>query len=324
MKITKVSKAVIPLILAATMLVACGQSQQDENVYTSLHQIVDAVIEDEFVALADSPALPDNIPMPEPSGTKQEKNKYSVIDYSNTEDGYVMVKVIESSAERLKVQVKRETTYTYDIQVGDWVTLPLSDGNGSYKVSIFENISGTKYSNLLTASFDVMLVDDFAPFIRPNQYVNYADAPETIAKAEELTADCEDELEKVEVIYEFVVNHLKYDKNKAKTVKSGYLPDLDEVLAGTKGICFDYAALMTAMLRSTGIPCKLVVGYAGKAYHAWINVWTEETGWVDGTIFFDGTAWQRMDPTFISSGKKSQNAQKYVGDGNNYAPKYLY
>ena len=34
---------------------------------------------------------------------------------------------------------------------------------------------------------------------------------------------------------------------------------------------------MTGMLRSQGIPSKLVVGYAGTAYHAWISVWTEET-----------------------------------------------
>ena len=29
--------------------------------------------------------------------------------------------------------------------------------------------------------------DEFAPFIRPNQYVNYAEAPNTVAKAAELT-----------------------------------------------------------------------------------------------------------------------------------------
>ena len=96
------------------------------------------------------------------------------------------------------------------------------------------------------------------------------------------------------------MKNLKYDTKKAKTVQSGYLPDLDKVLAKKKGICFDYAALMTGMLRSQGVPCKLVVGYAGSAYHAWISVWSEDTA------------------------KNSASIKKFVGDGSNYSPKYLY
>ena len=111
---------------------------------------------------------------------------------------------------------------------------------------------------------------------------------------------------------------------KAANVKSGYLPVLDDVLASKTGICFDYAALMTGMLRSQGVPCKLVIGYAGTAYHAWISVWSEDTGWVDGAIMFDGRTWHRMDPTFASSAKKSESIMKYIGDGKNYTAKYLY
>jgi transglutaminase/protease-like cytokinesis protein 3 len=121
-----------------------------------------------------------------------------------------------------------------------------------------------------------------------------------------------------------VVKTLTYDSKLAATVKSGYLPDLDQVLDKKTGICFDYAALMTGMLRSQGVPCKLVVGYAGTAYHAWISVWSENTGWVDGVIFFDGTSWQRMDPTFASPGNSSASIMAYIGDGKNYTAKYFY
>ena len=58
---------------------------------------------------------------------------------------------------------------------------------------------------------------------------------------------------------------------------------------------------MAAMLRSQGIPCKLVVGFAGDVYHAWISVWSPDQGWVEGTIYFDGVDWQLMDPTFAST-----------------------
>ena len=67
-----------------------------------------------------------------------------------------------------------------------------------------------------------------------------------------------------------------------------------------------------------------MVGYAGGAYHAWINVWSEENGGVDGAVFFDSTTWQRMDPTFASSSKQSASVMAYIGDGSNYTVKYQY
>ena len=99
---------------------------------------------------------------------------------------------------------------------------------------------------------------------------------------------------------------------------------LFDLLKKKKGICFDYAALMTGMLRSQGVPCKLVVGYAGTAYHAWISVWVDGKGWIDNVIYFDGTQWKRMDPTFASGGNKSKSIMKYIGDGKNYTAKYFY
>ena len=144
------------------------------------------------------------------------------------------------------------------------------------------------------------------------------------AIARELTEGKTEPLEKVQAVYDFVVKNITYDHELAATVQSGYLPVLDTVLAKRSGICFDYASLMTGMLRSQGIPSKLVVGYAGTAYHAWISVWSEETGWVDGAIYFDGVSWQRMDPTFASSGRQSAAIMKYIGDGSNYTTKYLY
>ena len=95
-------------------------------------------------------------------------------------------------------------------------------------------------------------------------------------------------------------------------------------MAAKTGICFDYAALMAAMLRSQGVPVKLVVGYTGNVYHAWLNVWSEKDGWVDNLIYFDGKVWKLMDPTFASSGKQSASIMQYIGDGANYTAKYLY
>ena len=292
---------------------------------TELFPTDEVELEDERVPLSALPAsLPTNL-TPVASGTLVNKNSFAELDYSNTKDGYIMVRYIAATSQRLKAQVTGPaTTYTYNLKAGEWTTFPLSDGNGHYKVAVFENVSGTKYSAKLTASFDVTLSDEFAPFLRPNQYVNYLPATNTVAKAAELTKGLTDPLKMVEKVYDYVVKNVTYDRTAADTVQSGYLPVLDNVLATKKGICFDYAALMTGMLRSQGVPCKLVVGYAGTAYHAWVSVWTKETGWIDGVIYFDGNNWQRMDPTFASSGDRSDSIMQYIGDGKNYTTKYLY
>ena len=80
---------------------------------------------------------------------------------------------------------------------------------------------------------------------------------------------------------------------------------------------------MTGMFRSQGIPCKLVVGYAGTTYHAWISVWSEDTGWIDGAVYFNGTSWQLLDPTFAATSSSSEDSS-LVGDGVNYTTKYIY
>ena len=277
------------------------------------------------VATPQAPAALPVTLVPEAPGVNEKKNSRAVIDYSNAAEGYVMVQFTAATEKRLKAQVAGPaTTYTYDLTVGEWEVFPLSDGNGNYKVTLFENVSENKYTMELSASFPVELKDEFGPYLYPNQYVDYSAAPGTIAKAAELVKDKGQTLEKVFAIYDFVVKNLSYDYNKASTITSGYLPVLDSVLQERKGICFDYASLMAGMLRSQGIPCKLVVGYAGRSYHAWINVWTEESGWVDGVIYFDGITWKRMDPTFASSARRSAEVMAYIGNDVNYTAKYLY
>ena len=264
------------------------------------------------------------VPIAEPSGTAAITCPDAVIDYSHAEEGYVMVRYTGSSDKRLKVLVKGpSTTYSYNLPKDTWNVFPLSDGNGNYQVGIYINVDLDRYAQVLSTEFTAELTDEFAPFLRPNQYVDYAASSRTVALGLEITKGIQAPLEKVAAIYDYVVTHLTYDEQKARSVQSGYLPVLDEVMARGTGICFDYAAVMTAMLRSQGIPCKLVVGYAGSVYHAWISVWTEESGWIDRAIFFDGHVWHRMDPTFASSADRSDDIMKFIQNGT-YTTKYLY
>jgi len=313
-----------------SMLAGCGKKADvAENGYIDSVKIEEVILEDEAVALGQAPdarpAVMNHIAKVEASGTAEKRSEKAVIDHSNTSDGYIMVQFTGDTSKRLKVQVKGPTTtYTYNLSAKQWTTFPLSDGNGNYQVSVFENIADDRYALVLATTFAVELKDEFAPFIRPNQYVAYDAAPKSVEKAKEITNGITEPLKKVEAVYDYTVKTISYDTVKAENVKSGYLPVLDTVLAEKKGICFDYAALMTGMLRSQNVPCKLIVGYAGNLYHAWISVWTDENGWVDGVIYFDGHAWHRMDPTFASSGNQNEQVMKYIGDGSNYTAKYIY
>lgn len=262
----------------------------------------------------------------EASGVKTEANQVVTLDYSNTADGYVMLKY-SGSNQKVKTQITGPSgiAYTYDQSLtGNWDVYPLTDGNGSYKISVFENVSGKSYATVFSFSLTVSLKDEFAPFLLSNKYVNYSASSKVVKKAAELCSGKTAILGKIKAVYEYVIKNFTYDYTLAKTVQSGYIPNLDADMDKKSGICFDYAAVMTAMLRSQGIPTKMVFGYTGNIYHAWISVYSSEKGWMNSVIYFNGKEWKLMDPTFASTGKSSATIMKYIGNGKNYTVKYLY
>lgn len=323
MQKTRICSLVLALALVASAVCGCSAAPEEDELPLG-------ILLDEGVPLAGSPAI-STVLSPAASGTKVEKNSSAEVDYSNTKDGYFMVKWNGGGNPKLMVVVKGPSggdQYQYYLRTdGEYDVFPLSDGNGKYLVTVNKNVSGTKYTVELSLTINAQMDDEFAPFLRPNQYVNYTENSRALqVAADEIAAQgAVDNLSKVRVIYDYVVNALTYDTVKAQTVKYDYLPDIDKVLSEGKGICFDYAALMAAMLRSQGVPVKLVVGYTSAGQkHAWINVWSETEGWVENMIFFNGQEWELMDPTFASSSKQSASIMKYIGNGSNYTAKYLY
>lgn len=264
----------------------------------------------------------------EASGEVTYGNDLVVLDASHTADGYVMI-CYNGSNEKVKFQVTSPdgTEYTYPVTVvGDYAVYPLPGGDGSYKVTLLESVSveDNLYAVSFTQDLDVQITDEFAPFLYPNYYVNFTADSKCVKKGESLAGkDCYSDLDVITRIYNFVIKNISYDKKKAENVPYGYTPDPDETLDTGKGICFDYAALMSAMLRSQRIPTKLEVGYSGDVYHAWISCYVDEIGWVDNIIEFDGKNWSIMDPT-LAANNSASDVKKYVGNGKNYVTKYTY
>ncbi len=246
-----------------------------------------------------------------------------VMDVSYADSGYVMIQY-NGSNPGIKVQITRNTTYTYDLNLRNGYEIyPFTEGNGSYSIKVFENISGNQYSQLMSQTIFVSLSNEFQPFLVPNQYVNFRSDSMAVVLAAQLAVG-KNQLDTVNAVYQYVTSNITYDYAKAQSVRSGYLPDIDKTLQDKKGICFDYAALMAAMLRSQNIPTKLVIGYAGDVYHAWVSVFIKERGWIDNLIWFDGEHWSYIDPTFMATGKNSQSVRRFVGNSSNYVEMYAY
>ena len=270
------------------------------------------------------PASAANVRVPAADGTVTYENGRITVDASHTSDGYVMVKYT-GKAPRIKVRITKDTQYTYDLNTsGQYETFPLTEGDGNYTIQVFENISGTMYSTALSKVISVTLADQNSPFLYPNQFCDFNAQSKILETADSLTANLTKPIDKVAAIYKYTVNNISYDYDKAKTVQSGYLPNVDNTLETKKGICFDYASFMCAMLRSQNVPTKLVIGYTGNIYHAWISVYAGEQGWIDNVIYFDGISWKFMDPTFASSGKDNPTVKEYNNNAANYQAKFSY
>ena len=246
------------------------------------------------------------------------------IDVSHASDGYVAVSAQATS--RLKFQVTSgQASYNYDLpQDGSAIACPLSFGNGSYTFRVMQNTSGSNYVELFSTTADVELTSEFAPFLRPNVYCDYDADSACVAKARELVANASNQGEAVRAICEYVVDNVTYDDDKAAQLKdsSGYVPNPDDTLSSGTGICFDYASLGAAMLRSQGIPAKIVTGYVSPngIYHAWIMVHVDGT-WKSAQFSVTPNTWSRVDLTFAAS---SDGNSGNVGDGKDYTDRFVY
>lgn len=294
---------ILLLLIPVLLFTGCGSSGSDPDeppVYSPLQVLV-----------------------PEAPGKKTLGTSPLVLDISDTDQGYLTA-VSDSTDQMMNVQLTAEdgVVYSYFISPGESAVIPFSSGSSTYQVSCYQQISDSQYAALYADTLEIKLANEFLPFLYPNQYVNFTPDSEASKLALSMVSENTSDIDALQIIYNYVVSHVTYDYDLADTVASGYLPDVDETLQTGKGICFDYAALTAAMLRSCDIPCKLQIGYAGDIKHAWINVYIRSRGWVDKAVEFSGDSWSRMDPTFDSNSEDKDTIQEYIGDNNNYTVQF--
>jgi len=322
----------IGLIFGGLLISGCSTDKTESP--DTIFDIQDSIIDDQMIPLANVDLAFINstfeIPIPNAPGFLKESNDQAFIDYSNKKDGYVTAGFIGNTDNMLRVLmlVPGGREYVYTLTPGISEVFPLANGDGQYIISIHEHIMDNIFKDLLSVTIDVELVNEFVPFIRPNQFIDYSKECPVTVKAIELSFENYKQIDLIKAIYTFVVENISYDFDLAETVGIGYKPDINRVLERGSGICLDIATLTTAMLRSQGIPSKLVFGYRydpnlGNTYHAWVSVFSEEDGAVGDNIFFTGGTWNILDPTSATILGMSESGVT-VGDGKIYHALYYY
>jgi transglutaminase-like putative cysteine protease len=182
-------------------------------------------------------------------------------------------------------------------------------GSGQYKISILENIEGTSYRAVMTQTVDVSLSDPLKVYLNSIQNVDWNNSMKAIIKAGELTRGLNSDSEKIKAIYDYITENISYDETKLGKVGSNYIPSIDDTIAKKSGICYDYASLFAAMLRSAGIPAKLVKGYTPNVdgYHAWNEVYMKDSG-----------EWVVIDTTYDSQLKAADYEVDMIKDSKSY------
>ena len=271
---------------------------------------------------------PATVLTPVADGILTSGNALATVDYSHTSDGYVMAKYT-GTVGKIKVRITGPTgvSQIYNLNSnGSFESYPLTASNGSYTIDILESV-GTGYAFAHTFTFNVTLSSALAPFLRPSQYVNYSYGDSAVTLASKLCAGTSTALEKVDRVYSWLVDNVVYDHDlAASNIAGGYAGDTNKVVNQKKGICLDYAATMAAMLRSQNVPTQVISGdVSGGGFHAWVNVYVQDVGWVyGGAIYFDGSAWHRMDPTYAATSNSSQTILDFIATGSNYIQEYVF
>jgi transglutaminase-like putative cysteine protease len=138
------------------------------------------------------------------------------------------------------------------------------------------------------------------PYLQDSRYVEIS--PEHWRLARDIQDFSTDVFQTAYAIMEYIFANFEY-RSGSTTVST----HANEVIAGGRGVCQDFAHAMTAFCRCLGIPCRYVSGYffdatrnhslrGSEASHAWTEVFIPGHGWIG----LDPTNNKVVDETYIA------------------------
>jgi transglutaminase-like putative cysteine protease len=127
--------------------------------------------------------------------------------------------------------------------------------------------------------------------------------PNTISQrtrdlAQTITKDATTNYDKVVAIRDYLRNTYPYDFNPPPQTPNSDAVD-DFLFVARRGVCEQYTSAMVIMLRSLGIPARLVAGFGSGTYNAVTNYYevraNDAHAWVE--VYFPAAGWVPFDPT---------------------------
>ena len=187
-------------------------------------------------------------------------------------------------------QLVSEVRSKYVLQLGDdyEVTSRLSLADASSL-----RAASTNYPDWLTATY--LQVPDPV-------------TPETLALAEELTAPFNNPFDKAIAVRDYLRENIVYN-DQIQATPSGIDPVHYTLFVSQEAYCNYYASAMALMLRSQGVPSRVVSGYAQGTFdaetssyrvqasnaHTWVEVYFPRYGWIQFEPTASIPAWDRPE-----------------------------
>ncbi|MBU5438688.1 transglutaminase-like domain-containing protein [Tissierella sp. MSJ-40] len=96
-------------------------------------------------------------------------------------------------------------------------------------MKILENTSGNKFKVLKKEEVNITKESDDSLYLKSTQPVYWRNKGEAISLAETLIKGEDKNIDKVQAIYDYIVNNIEYDYEKMDLLNSDYVPDIDNV-----------------------------------------------------------------------------------------------
>ncbi len=131
-----------------------------------------------------------------------------------------------------------------------------------------------------------------------------------------LIAPAQTDLEKARALFVWVAANVHYDDRNVKSYRFGYavksidtLSAAASVLRSRQGVCTDYSLLLYQLLKSAGLPARIITGYAkGQPDQAGTPIRSINHQW--NMVFLDDR-WQPLDATWASTNKGTRPLNMY-------------
>jgi len=136
--------------------------------------------------------------------------------------------------------------------------------------------------------------------------------PRVRALAQQITSSAPGPYEKAAAIESYLSSHLAYTLELPKTTPAD--PIASFLFERRQGHCEYFASAMAVMLRTLGIPSRVVNGFSGGEYNdvssQYVIRASEAHSWVEAYI--PGEGWMQFDPTPAGSGLTGSHSNRFL------------